>query len=221
MINLTHISNFSATHLVSATSIKLRSLEDHILLSFLELLPSHNRALAFKLAVCDKFLADYPKSSRSSAKTMPRRARPLHASPKKSAVERHDHSRINSTHTPRINHPYPWILPSANRVLSLLSPENPYEEMTISLFTVKFHLLMTYANLESTNLHKDRIWKEALQDKDFEKKLLASFSWDSKGLDNERLGDEVPQSSCDEQKLGKMKQTLLDLLPIWRQQLGS
>ncbi|KAH8119247.1 hypothetical protein DFH11DRAFT_1563786 [Phellopilus nigrolimitatus] len=198
LVDLTSCSCFSPSLFLTSTSTRLLACSSDLLSVFLNDLPSSNRGLAVKLAICDRFLTQSmrgatgtdsdSKGAKTHTRPQARRAQPLPSqriepeSPTKShALAR---SRDNS---------YPWALPTAQRVLQLLGPESSIRSPSkacLNRLVGLYHLVAAFGAMRAVDgaeNETERSWVDALLDGQLEKDVQDSFSADRLSEDDRRV----------------------------------
>lgn len=159
----------------------MHALSDDVLSSFLDHMPRSARGMAFKMAVCDRFLASSLRGEQKQPEVRPiarpqaRRARALQSSSEAStptsagAPDAATQSASQST--------YSWTTPSASRILQYLSTDTISSSSTTQM--VLYHLLLAFGPSNSEekagSKGEDAAWLQALRSGELTKKIQGSF----------------------------------------------
>lgn len=181
LISLTSSPSISPNRLLNSISTRMHALSDDVLSGFLDDMPRSTRGVAFKMAVCDRFLASSLRGeqkepeARPVAKPQARRARVLQSSSEAStpasagAPDAATQSASQSTYT--------WTTPSASRILQYLSTNTISSSSANQV--VLFHLLLAFGSSNSEGAaggkDDDAAWFQALRSGELTKKIQDGF----------------------------------------------
>ena len=164
---MTKAKSFSSGHLFTSIISHLRNSSEGTMSSLLLDLEGSQRNSAFRLALCDRFLST-SQYGNTQARVV-QKARPV-------ARRNKDEAGTNTTSDTREQQPYPWTLPSAQRVMQALTYATQTKPMSKELEAI-FYLIVDFGSMRSTD--KATIgdaWSDALVKDELKSTISQIFS---------------------------------------------
>lgn len=205
---MTKSRDFLPSQLITSISIRLQACSIELLSKILPDFPRDHRGTAFKLSICDRYLArairvNMDADLRGAARPQARRARPIQTDRRPASPSKHQVRSTNSL--------YSWILPNSQRALQVLESRPNLRASSSNASMTRLvaldHFLSAFG---SAKIHErtrgseiDQLWHSALHEERFTRNVTEIFT--NHGLPEQQ-----------QNALNSMRDSLIGQCTVWK-----